>query len=343
MGFMWPPSYLLLAIPLILLLALLVLWAGSLLSLDRDRRHARASAALPELDAGGGPTDGLVQVRCGDLSFRARVANFASDGEVVIMLHGFPQTSAAWAPLIESVAARGYRALAIDQRGYSPGARPAGVDAYTIDKLVGDVLAVADQLGIERFHLVGHDWGAAVGWALVMTRPERVISWSALSIAHSLAFIEAVRNDREQRRKSAYILLFRLPWLPEALLAWGGHLLLRRVMYRWMPNPAAREYLAVFAEPGALTSVLNWYRAMGRRAGLDANPDITLPVLFIWGNRDPAAGRSAVDDTARYVHGEYRFMELDAGHWLMERRTEAVLEAIQAHLDAHRGRKGGAG
>lgn len=320
----------------IVFLALGLLWLGSFLSLDRRRTHTRESAGLPMLDAGIAPAEGLVRICCGGLTFRARVANFGAEGDVVIMLHGFPQTSAAWEPLMKSAASRGYRALAIDQRGYSPGARPDGVDAYTIDRLVGDVIAIADQLGIQRFHLVGHDWGAAVGWAVVMTHPERVISWSALSIAHSVAFVEAVRNDSEQRRKSAYFLLFRMPWLPEALLSWGRHRLLRRLMYRWMPESHEREYLRVFAEPGALTSVLNWYRAMGRPAGLDANPKVSLPVLFVWGNRDPAAGRVAVENTANYVCGEYRFIELDAGHWLLERRTTEVIEAIVAHIDAHR-------
>lgn len=320
---------------LAVVLCAVVLWAGSALSMDGRRRHTSASAALPERRAHSGPADGLVRVRAGQLDFRARIANFDADGETVIMLHGFPQTSAAWQPLIEAAASRGYRALAVDQRGYSPGARPAGVDAYTIERLVGDVLAIADRLDIRRFHLVGHDWGAAVGWGVAMAHPERLHSWSALSIGHSAAFVDAVRNDPEQRRKSAYFLLFRLPWLPEALLSWGRHRLLWRTMYRFMPASHTDEYLGVFAEAGALTAALNWYRAMGRGAGLRAEPRVSVPVLFVWGNRDPAAGRTAAENTERFVSGEYRFVELDAGHWLLERRTDEVVSAVLAHLGAN--------
>jgi len=197
---------------------------------------------------------------------------------------------------------------------------------------------VADTLGIRRFHLAGHDWGSATGWAAVMTRPERILSWSALSIAHPMAFLDAVRNDPDQRRRSRYILLFRLRWLPEALLAWGRHLLLRRLMYRWMPEAHAREYLALFAEPGALTAVLNYYRAMGRGASVGLRPEIDRPVLFIWGNRDPAAGRTAAENQAKFMRGAYRFLELDAGHWLLERRTDVVVDAILEHVDANRDR-----
>jgi len=317
------------------LFALLVLAVGSALSLDRSGRYAAAAAALPGVTAGRGPDDGLVRIKAGGLEFRARVRNLHGEGDALIMLHGFPQSSASWQPVLDSAAQQGYRCVAFDLRGFSPGARPVGVTHYSIDRLVGDVLAVADALGIERFHLAGHDWGAATGWGVVMSRPERVISWTALSIAHSMAFLEAVRNDPDQRRRSAYILLFRLPWLPEALLAWGRHLLLRRLMYRWMPKPQEREYLALFAEPGALTSVLNYYRAMGKGPGIHAQPEIALPVLFIWGNRDPAAGRSAVEAQSRFMRGDYRFLELDAGHWLLERRGDVVASAILEHLAAH--------
>ncbi len=331
------PVWIAIAVVGVLLIAAIVLLVGALLTLDWKRTHRAASDALPSLPAADAPSDGLVSIRVGRLRFRARVANLAGDGDGVILLHGFPQTSAAWEPLCAQLAARGYRVAAFDQRGYSPGARPRGVDNYTIDKLVGDVRDVADALGFDRFHLAGHDWGAAVGWGVVMTWPERVLSWTALSIAHSYAFAEAVKTDADQRRRSLYFLLFRRRWLPELVLGFGNRYLMRSIMYRWMPDEHAREYLRTFAEPGALTGALNWYRAMGRGGAPKPDPWIETPVLFIWGNRDPAAGRAAVDLQGPYLRGDYRFIELDAGHWLLERRADEVLPAIVEHIAAHTG------
>ena len=316
----------------LLLLAVLILWLGAVWSLDRGRSHTAAANELPLRDVRNGPANGLVRVQAADLEFRARVRNLDGAGEAVILLHGFPQTSACWEPAIDALAAAGYRVIAYDQRGYSPGARPLGVDAYRIDRLASDVAAVADTLGFERFHLVGHDWGAAVGWAVAMTRPKRLLSWSALSIGHSFAFRDAVRGDADQRKRSRYILLFRLPVLPEWLLAWGRFRVLRKVMYHCMPPAHVREYLSAFAEPGALTAILNYYRAMGDSGGLDPTPGVAVPTLYIWGNRDPAAGRTAAEGTAPFMQGPYVYSEIDAGHWLLETRTEPVVDQLVDHI-----------
>jgi pimeloyl-ACP methyl ester carboxylesterase len=283
-------------------------------------------------DGGSGHTDGLVRIAANGFEFRARVRNLDGPGDGIVLLHGWPQSSIAWEPLADALAAAGYRVAAVDQRGYSPGARPEGVLDYSIAELVDDVIAIADALGFDRFHLVGHDWGAAVGWGLVMTRPERVLSWSALSIPHSVSFVEAVQSDPVQRRKSAYILFLRTRRLAEAVLGWGRLRVFRRVMYRYMPDAHAAEYLKIFSEPGALTAILNWYRAMGKGPSLNATPGIGLPVLFAWGNRDPAVSRRAVEDQARFMLGPYTYLELDAGHWLLERRTGEVVRAVMQHI-----------
>lgn len=320
-------------IAVFLLLAVVIIAVGGyLLSRDWSRRHGSATAALPLPVGGSATADGLVRIATGQGEFRARLAGFRGGGDALILLHGFPQSSASWEPLMKAAAAAGYRVVAFDQRGYSPAARPKSVGAYAIEQLVGDVLAVADAFEIERFHLAGHDWGAAVGWALVLLQPSRVRSWSALSIAHPFAFLDAVRNDPEQKRKSAYFLLFRMRPVAELLLGWGRQLLLRKLMFRCMPERHVREYQAILAEPGALRAALNYYRAMGSGGGLDPDPEVSVPTLFVWGNRDPAAGRTAAEATARYMRGTYRFLELDAGHWLLETRTETVVAAVLEHL-----------
>jgi len=316
----------------IVVILMAVLALGSWLSLDRQYRHTVETAALPLLD----PTtlDGLVRIAANGFEFRARVAGLGNTGPGVVLLHGFPETSAMWEPLISLLADQGYRVVAFDQRGYSPGARPDGVSAYTIPQLVDDVFAVATAVGMQQFHLVGHDWGAAVGWAAAIARPEPLLSWTSLSIPHISAFSDALANDEDQRRRSRYMLFFRTPWLPEAMFTFNHLALMNDVMYRDMSVPQRAEYNAVFAEPGALTAALNWYRAPGAFAP-GIVPKVQLPVLFIWGNQDPAVGRAAVDAQRSYIEGPFEFHELNAGHWLMEQQSDQVDSFILQFLRAH--------
>ena len=318
-------------------LTIIILAVGTLISLDWGKRHARATAALDTLKRGHEQADGLVRIESGELSFRARVANMRGDGDAVILLHGFPQTSAAWQPLIDAAAGSGYRVIAFDQRGYSPGARPGGIAAYTKTHLVSDVLGVANAAGFKRFHLVGHDWGSAVAWSVLMAYPDRVLSLSSLSIPHPLAFGEAVQTDPDQRKRSRYIAFFRTPWLPELILSFNRRQLFRTLMYQWMPKAHVEEYLAVFAEPGALTGALNWYRALYKREPVVWEPLVNKPVLFIWGNRDTAAGRKGVELQRQYVLGPYTLVEVDAEHWLLETRTKLVVDNILKHLASSSG------
>jgi pimeloyl-ACP methyl ester carboxylesterase len=318
---------LLLALPLG---ALAVLWLGAFTSLDRDRLHSAATQALPEFE----PTsNGLVTITVADNVFRARVAGLGGDRGNLILLHGFPESSAMWIPLIDAAAAAGYQVVAYDQRGYSPGARPNSVDDYSIDKLGSDVLDIADAVGFSTFHLVGHDWGSGVGWALVMNQPERILTWTSLSIPHVAAFSAAIQNDPDQKKRSSYMLLFRTPWLPEQLFAFNRLKLMREVLYAEHHPQQKDEYLALFSEPGAISAALNWYRAA--RPDALGNLQITRPVLLIWGNKDPAVGRAGVDAQQRYLDAEYTELELYAGHWLMETHSELVVPAVLAHLEKH--------
>ncbi len=295
---------------------------GGLLMLDWDREHTARADALPLLSESRG--DGLVRIEAGGSVFRARVAGLRNAGPGLILLHGFPETSAMWTPLLEAAASDGFRVVAFDQRGYSPGARPDDVSAYAVPALVDDVLAVADALGFRRFHLVGHDWGCVVGWSVAIRHPDRVISWAALSIPHPGA-LPSLGDD-----PPAYIRFFQTPWLPELTMTWGLLLLDDGVV-----SPEQRdEYLAVFSEPGALTAVLNWYRAIGVSLGAigDASRAVEPPVLFLWGS-----GEFWVDDAARerqrpLIQGRYAELEIDAGHFLIEEQEEQVVDAILSHL-----------
>jgi pimeloyl-ACP methyl ester carboxylesterase len=264
---------------------------------------------------------------------RFRVRSAGATGEPVILLHGFPETSHMWVPLLERLDAEGYRALAPDQRGYSPGARPANVEDYEYLNLVADVLALADASGFERFHLVGHDHGAGVSWTIAHLHPERLLSHTALSVPHPNAFGQAIRNDEDQRQRSIYISQFQQVGAAEAALA-------GRLDGLWSESSEEEkaEYRSVFQQEGALTAALNWYRSSLHYDGPDATQrvgEITVPTLLIWGNEDGAIGRAGVDGTPPYMKGEYRFVELDAGHWLIQQETERVLDEVMAQIKNH--------
>ncbi len=262
----------------------------------------------------------------GGLVFDALVAG-PDDGERVLFLHGFPQSSAIWEPQLEALAGAGYRAAAFDQRGYSPGARPEGVEQYRIEHLVGDALAAA---GEGPFHVVGHDHGAVVSWHLAAKHSGRVRSLTALSVPHPLAFVTALASpDSDQRIRSRYISLFREVDVAERRLLGGGlAALLRASGYPWDVD----ERVRAMSEPGALTAALNWYRAMdvGLVAGVGR---ITVPTLFVWSTEDVALGRDGAEATGGYVDGPYRFEVLDrVSHWIPEEVPEVVTRLLLDHL-----------
>lgn len=248
------------------------------------------------------------------------------DGPQLVALHGFPQGARAWTGVAEILAEQGIALTAIDQRGYSPGARPVGVEHYRDHLLAGDVLAVADALGLDRFHLAGHDWGSHVAWVTAVRHPERLLSLTAVSIPHPQAFGAALRQDPDQARRSEYIRLF---WqegtAEEALLADDA---------RWLRDAlgdvddADKElYVSRLQQPGALSAALSWYRAMRQNEPTDR--PVTVPTTLVWSDQDDAVGRACAELCARYVDADYRFVELNGvTHWIPERAPQALAAAI---------------
>ncbi|MGI8925395.1 MAG: alpha/beta fold hydrolase [Tepidiformaceae bacterium] len=270
------------------------------------------------------------------MTFHCREAG--ASGEPVILLHGFPETSHMWVDLIPQLVEAGYRCLAPDQRGYSPGARPEGIENYAYAAIASDVIALADVSGFDRFHLIGHDWGAGCGWAVVDLQPERVASWAALSVPHVAAFGKAIREDPDQQQRSTYITFFQEPGVAEAALSANDFAALQAIWTKSSPAEV-QEYLSVFREPAALTAALNWYRgSRGIEPGADAQVEfgaVSVPTLTIWGNQDQAIGRKSTEDAAAYMKGPYRFVELDAGHWLIQEKPAEVSAELLAHLRAN--------
>jgi pimeloyl-ACP methyl ester carboxylesterase len=252
---------------------------------------------------------------------------------VVVLLHGWPQDHTAWDRVTPLLVAGGLRVLALDQRGYSPGARPPGTAAYRMRELVADVAALLDEAGAARAHLVGHDWGGAVAWAFAERHPERLDSLTVLSTPHHRALAWAFRHG-DQARRSWYMAAFQVPAVPEAVLRRTLPHVLRR---SGLPEPDAERYAARFRQPGAARAQLAWYRALrnplrgngSTDSGSNGKPRrITVPTTYVWGRHDPVLGRAAAERTGRYVVSDYEFVELDAGHWLPETRPDDVATAV---------------
>lgn len=246
-------------------------------------------------------------------------------GAPVLLLHGFPQNATMWGRVAPMLHLAGRTTVAPDQRGYARGARPLDVDAYRIGEPVADAVAILDALDIERVDVVGHDWGALVAWHLAAAHPERVRTLTAVSVPHPVAMGTAVATDTDQRQRSAYMGFFRQTGTAEeALLAEHGARL--RAVFDGCPPEYVDGYVKPLLEPGALTGALNWYRAMSPETMVCGPVDV--PTTFVWGNRDIAIGRIAARSCADHVGTDYRFVELDASHWVPDEMPEKLAVEI---------------
>lgn len=244
-------------------------------------------------------------------------------GEPVVLLHGFPEDAASWNRVTPLLHEAGLRTLTPDQRGYTPDATPRRRGDYTIDKLSGDVVALLDALGLDRAHIVGHDWGAGIAWDVATRHPRRVASVVALATPHPRALAWSYGRSTQLLR-SWYIGLFQLPWLPERASAAA---LERSLRASGLNETDIRRYAAKYADPASLTGPMNWYRGLPL-SQLATDPIVRVPTTYVWGSRDPYLGRAAAEKTGDFVAADYRFIELDASHWLPQDAAPAVAAAI---------------
>jgi pimeloyl-ACP methyl ester carboxylesterase len=250
------------------------------------------------------------------------------DGEIVVCLHGFPHDGSAFDEVVPLLARGGHRVLVPDQRGYSPGARPPGRRAYVLRELVDDVLALLDAVGAHSAHLVGHDWGGVVAWALAGHHPDQVRSLTVLSAPHPSAVPPAMLRSTQAIR-SAHIAVLQVPRAPEAVLLAGRGAVLRSVLVRsGLPERVAGRYVARMRESNALSCALAWYRAVPLW-GAYRLKRVSVPTTFVWGNRDPSVTAQASKLTASYVDGPFEVTELTAGHWLPETQPHVVANTVQ--------------
>ena len=285
-----------------------------------------------------------IEISVGEMVFDALAAG-PEEGELVLLLHGFPQTGYSYRHQIRALSKAGYRAVAPDQRGYSPGARPTEVDAYGMQHLVGDVLGIADALGREQFHLIGHDWGGAVAWVTATRRPDRVITLTVLSTPHFQALASSFSDpDSDQSRRSSYFGDFAAEGAEERFLA-DDKALFRQILAGAGDDADVEVYLDRLGTPEAMRAALNWYSALvasrtassstpsQSQAPSSGPPSISVPTLYIWGADDSAFGRAPAEATAEFVDAPYRFIELEGrGHWLPEEAAEKVSELVLEQL-----------
>lgn len=245
------------------------------------------------------------------------------DGEVVVLLHGFPERATSWDAVAPVLHDAGYRTVAPDQRGYSPGARPRGRRAYALPELVGDVEALLDALGGGPAHLVGHDWGAVVAWALAQQQPERLRTLGAVSVGHPAAFLRSVAGPQVLR--SWYVAAFQLPLLPELLGARRGGAMERLLAASGMRPVDLARFRAEVVEHGALPGGLAWYRALPFAPPGWARRRVTVPTILVWSDGDTACSRDQAERTAAWVEAPYRLHVLEGvTHWVPEQAPELL-------------------
>lgn len=251
------------------------------------------------------------------------------DAPAVLLLHGFPDSSDLWREQIGPLVAAGHRVIAPDLRGFGASSAPAEVDAYAMPAHMADVMALLDRLDVARAALVGHDWGAALGWVLAACHPERFTRFCALSVGHPSLLWDLSLTGVEQMERSWYVWLFQFEQTAETLLTRDDWALFRA----WARHhPESPRQIAQLARPGRLSAALAWYRANSRpRAfaeGGFALPRLQMPVLTVWGEHDPYVGEVALREARRFVDAPFAHLRLAAGHWPMRDAPAAVSQLL---------------
>jgi pimeloyl-ACP methyl ester carboxylesterase len=250
-------------------------------------------------------------------------------GIPIVLLHGFPETWRCWIHQIPALAAAGFRVIVPDQRGYNLSDKPKGIKHYRVDELVKDIVGLIDALEYEKVNLVGHDWGAVVAWMLAYEHPERLHRLGILNVPHPLVMRRFLLRDLDQIRRSWYVFFFQLPGLPEMGMRaqdWrGGVRALRGSgLIHTFSNEDIQKYKESWSQPGAMTSMINWYRALRYKLNLPKEMRIRVPTLMMWGMKDFALTHRMARPSMDHVdQGNLIFFPY-ATHWVQRDAAEEV-------------------
>jgi len=261
------------------------------------------------------------------------------DGPLVIVLHGFPEFWEGWHRQIEPLAAAGYRVIVPDQRGYNRSDKPDGVASYHIAELAADVIGLIDDAGRETAAVAGHDWGAAVAWWLALSYPARINSLTTVNVPHPTVMEDTLLSSLSQLRKSWYMFAFQLPVLPETIATANNCRALQRGLTE-SSRPGTfsatdlKRYREAWTQPGAVTAMINWYRAMGRYRPRPPQQQVSVPTLVMWGQQDEFLEPSMAEESLAYCDDAELVTFPSATHWVLHERPEETAEELLAHLDA---------
>jgi pimeloyl-ACP methyl ester carboxylesterase len=255
------------------------------------------------------------------------------DGEPIFLLHGFPDAWFGWEAQIGPLADAGFRVIVPDQRGYNLSDKPNGVASYQMATLVADILGLADALGYERFHLAGHDFGAIVSWTLAMRHQQRLERLAIANVPHPAVMQKYLRSSPSQMLKSWYGLFFQLPGLPERVVKINNWQFLIAAMPDALTPQERDRYREAWGQPGAMTSMINWYRALLRQSRKSSGSgNIQIPTLVVWGRQDPHISYEMAPLSVEQCE-DSRFVTFDdAGHWVMIDKPAEVSQLLIEHF-----------
>ncbi len=261
------------------------------------------------------------------------------NGKPLLLLHGFPEFSYAWKNQISYFAKKGYRVIAPDQRGYGRSSKPKSISEYNLDLLSSDVTAILDRYGIDQTDLIGHDWGGAVTYWAISKFPERFRKACILNVPHPTIMKRKILSDKIQRKKSMYILFFRIPWLPEFLLSRKNFLKLERSLTKTSQKGAFSKekidlYKEVWALPGTIKSMLHWYRAAVKNPPkLIRSRKILVPTRIFWGEKDRFLSKDmALETLSLLKEGSVRFFPKGT-HWIHHEMPEELNQELFSFLN----------
>ncbi|MDX2379991.1 MAG: alpha/beta fold hydrolase [Acidimicrobiia bacterium] len=280
-------------------------------------------------------------VAVNDVRLQVSITNEGGERGLALLLHGFPELAFSWRYQIPALAEAGYEVWAPNTRGYGGSSKPDGVAAYSIERLLDDIAALIDASGREQVTLIGHDWGAAQAWMFAIRRVRPLARLVILNVPHPTCMRRELRTFRQLRR-SWYILFFQIPWLPEKVLGARRARMIGRsfedmaVDSTRFPPVVTDVYREAALRPGALRSMINYYRAALRGARRDTAedlPEISTPTLMLWGLEDSALSKETTDGTDEFVDNlTLRFLP-GVSHWVQQEAPEVVNTMLLAWLD----------
>jgi pimeloyl-ACP methyl ester carboxylesterase len=267
------------------------------------------------------------------------VAAGPTDGPLLILLHGFPEFWYSWRKQIGPLAAAGFRVIAPDQRGYNLSSKPARISDYAVSNLTADVIAIADQLGHDKFFLAGHDWGAAVAWAIALQYPQRLNKLAVLNVPHPVVFLRTINGNPRQMLRSWYIAFFQLPRIPEWRFSANNFAMgTRSLKASSRPGTFTAEdldrYREAWSHPGTVTAMINWYRAFAKHRPQLRDSQVHVPTRILWGQLDRFLLSEMAQESVKFCDSAELTYFPNASHWLQHEEPGNVNEALIAFLQA---------